>query len=178
MAYFKSLKGRTCLIPSQIGHIMVSNPPHLPWMPSLSLLQRWIPLLETVTSTSSSNCLRCQEAEVEHIINSKHVRNTIHYLIHWKGFPHEENEWIPIKELTNVQIVIKEFHHSNPNAPWLTIKIKKMNTDFKDTPCTCLICLWVPLPSPSPLFQTPECKELKKIYNKYDSSFFEIPPVE
>ena len=28
-----------------------------------------------------------EEVEVEYIIDSKHVGNTIHYLIHWKGFP-------------------------------------------------------------------------------------------
>ena len=64
-----------------------------------------------------------KKAEMEYIINSKHVRNTIHYLIHWKGFPREENEWIPIKELANAQTVIRDFHCSNPNAPRLTIKI-------------------------------------------------------
>ena len=58
-----------------------------------------------------------EEAEVEYIIDSKCVGNTIHYLIHWKGFPHEENEWIPVKELTNTQTVIRDFHHSNPDAP-------------------------------------------------------------
>ena len=33
-----------------------------------------------------------EEAEVEYIIDSKCIGNTIHYLIHWKGFPCEENE--------------------------------------------------------------------------------------
>ena len=117
-----------------------------------------------------------EEAEVEYIINSECVGNTIHYLIHWKWFPHKENEWIPIKELANAQMVIKDFHHSNPNVPWLAIKIRKMSTD--DAPCSCPICPWIPLPTPSPLFQMPECKKLQKQYNKYDSSYFKFPPVE
>ena len=117
-----------------------------------------------------------EEAEVEYIINSKHVGNTIHYLIHWKGFPHEENEWIPVKELANTQTAIKEFHCSNPDTPRLAIKIQKMS--MEDAPCLCPICLHIPLPSPSPLFSLPECKELQKQYNKYDSSYFEFPPVE
>ena len=58
-----------------------------------------------------------EEAEVEYVIDSKCVGNTIHYLIHWKGFPHEENKWIPVKELANAQMAIKDFHCSNPNAP-------------------------------------------------------------
>ena len=80
-----------------------------------------------------------KEVKVEYVINSKHVGNTIHYLIHWKGFPREENEWIPIKELANAQTAIKKFHHSNPNIPRLAIKIRRMSTD--DAPCSCSICL-------------------------------------
>ena len=117
-----------------------------------------------------------EEAEVEYVIDSKHVGNTIHYLIHWKGFPHKENEWIPIKELANAQMAIKEFHCSNPDAPRLAIKIWKMS--MEDASCLCPICLCIPLLSPSPLFSLPECKELQKQYNKYDSSYFEFPPVE
>ena len=116
-----------------------------------------------------------EEAEVEYVIDSKHIGNTIHYLIHWKGFPHKENEWIPVKELANAQTVIKDFHWSNPDAPWLAIKIWKMSTE--DAPCLCPICLQIPLPSPS-LFSSPECKELQKQYNKYDSSYFKFLLVE
>ena len=117
-----------------------------------------------------------EEAEVECVIDSKHVGNTIHYLIHWKGFPCEENKWIPVKELANAQTAIKNFHHSNPDAPQLAIKIQKISTE--DAPCLCPICLWIPLPTPSPLFSSLECKKLQKQYNKYDSSYFEFPPVE
>ena len=113
---------------------------------------------------------------MEYVIDSKYVRNTIHYLIHWKGFPRKENEWISIKELANAQMAIKDFHHSNPDAPQLAIKIQKMSTE--DTPCLCPICLQIPLPLPSPLFSLLECKELQKQYNKYDSSYFEFPPLE
>ena len=67
--------------------------------------------------------LGIKEAEVEYVIDSKCIGNTIHYLIHWKGFPHEENEWIPVKELANAQTAIKDFHCSNPDVPQLTIKI-------------------------------------------------------
>ena len=117
-----------------------------------------------------------EEAEVEYVIDSKCMGNTIHYLIHWKGFPHKENKWIPVKELANAQTVIKEFHHSNPDAPRLAIKIQKMS--MEDAPCLCPICLRITLPSPSPLFSSLECKELQKQYNKYDSSYFEFPLVE
>ena len=117
-----------------------------------------------------------EEAEVEYVIDSKCVGNTIHYLIHWKGFLCEENEWIPVKELANTQTAIKEFHRSNPDMPRLAIKIRKMS--MEDAPCLCPICLCIPLPLPSPLFSSPECKELQKQYNKYDSSYFKFPLVE
>ena len=64
-----------------------------------------------------------EEAEIEYVIDSKRVRNTIHYLIHWKGFPRKENKWIPVKELTNTQGAIKNFHQQNPDAPRLAIII-------------------------------------------------------
>ena len=73
-------------------------------------------------------------------------------------------------------MVIKEFHCFNSNTLQLAIKIQKLSMD--NTPCSCPICLQIPLPSPSPLFQMLECKELQKQYNKYDSSYFEFSPVE
>ena len=115
-----------------------------------------------------------EEAEVEYVIDSKCVG--IHYLIHWKDFPCEENKWIPVKELANAQMAIKDFHCSNPDTPQLAIKIWKMS--MEDTPYLCPICLRIPSPSPSPLFSLPECKELQKQYNKYNSSYFEFPLVE
>lgn len=35
-----------------------------------------------------------EEQEIEEILASKEQRGKIEYLIHWKGFPSEENEWI------------------------------------------------------------------------------------
>ena len=58
-----------------------------------------------------------EEAEVEYIIDLRCIGNIIHYLIHWKGFPCEENKWIPVKELANAQMAIKGFHCHNPDAP-------------------------------------------------------------
>ena len=115
-----------------------------------------------------------EEAEIEYVIDSKRVRNTIHYLIHWKGFPHEENEWIPVKELTNAQRAIRDFHWQNPDAPRLAIVIRRHNKS-KDPDCSCPLCLGILPPSPSSLFITNEFRPFHKRYNCLDNSLFDIP---
>ena len=81
-----------------------------------------------------------EEAEVKYIIDSKRVGNMIHYLIHWKGFPREENEWIPVKELTNAQGAIKDFHRQNPDTLQLAIIIRR-HAESNDPDCSCPLCL-------------------------------------
>ena len=115
-----------------------------------------------------------EEAEVKYVIDSKRVRNTMHYLIHWKGFPHEENEWIPVKKLTNAQGAIKDFHRQNPNTPRLAIVIRR-HTESSDPDCACPLCLGIPPPTPSSLFTTNEFKHFHKKYNRLDNSLFDIP---
>ena len=115
-----------------------------------------------------------EEAEIKYIIDSKHVGNTIHYLIHWKGFPREENEWIPVKELTNTQGAIKNFHRQNPDAPQLAIVIHR-HAESNDPDCSCPLCLGIPPPTPSSLFTTNEFKHFHKKYNRLDNSLFDIP---
>lgn len=44
-------------------------------------------------------------------------RGNVEYLIHWKGFPREENEWKKASELTNAPDAIKDFHQRHPMAP-------------------------------------------------------------
>ena len=115
-----------------------------------------------------------EEAEIKYIIDSKHVGNTIHYLIHWKGFPRKENEWIPVKELTNAQRAIKDFHRQNPDAPRLAIVIRR-HAESNDPDCSCPLCLGIPPPTPSSLFTTNEFRHFHKKYNRLDNSLFDIP---
>ena len=98
----------------------------------------------------------------------------IHYLIHWKGFPREENEWIPVKELTNAQGAIKDFHQQNPDAPRLAIVIHR-HTESNDPDCSCPLCLGILPPTPSPLFTTNEFKQFHRKYTRLDDSLFDIP---
>ena len=115
-----------------------------------------------------------EEAEVEYIIDSKHVGNTIHYLIHWKGFPRKENKWIPAKELTNAQGAIKDFHRQNSDAPRLAIVIRR-HAESSDLDCSCPLCLGILPPTPSSLFTTNEFRHFHKRYNRLDNSLFDIP---
>jgi hypothetical protein len=37
--------------------------------------------------------------------------------VHWKGYPHEEQEWLLASELRNTPQAIANFHHKHPAAP-------------------------------------------------------------
>ena len=54
--------------------------------------------------------------EVEHILNSKKVGHSIHYLIKWCHYNHANNTWEPTANV-NAQELVKEFHTHHPNKP-------------------------------------------------------------
>ncbi|KAG2082730.1 uncharacterized protein F5147DRAFT_538390, partial [Suillus discolor] len=41
----------------------------------------------------------------------------LEYLVHWKGYPREEREWLSASELRNAPQAIADFHHKHPAAP-------------------------------------------------------------
>ena len=57
------------------------------------------------------------EFEVESIIDSQWKGRCLEYLVHWKGYSEEDHTWEPKGNLSNALEAIKDFHHSNPNAP-------------------------------------------------------------
>ena len=57
------------------------------------------------------------EYEVEAILDSKSHRNSVRYLVHWKGYDKSERTWEPIESLTNCHDLLIDFHHWNPNKP-------------------------------------------------------------
>ena len=61
-----------------------------------------------------------EEYEVEEIVDSKMYHGKLKYLVHWKGYPIEERTWEPIKNLSNSQEYIDEFHKKHPSAPQCT----------------------------------------------------------
>jgi hypothetical protein len=50
--------------------------------------------------------------EIELILASQPTRNwkSMQYLVKWKGYPDSENSWIPAKELTHTQELLKAWN--------------------------------------------------------------------
>jgi hypothetical protein len=55
--------------------------------------------------------------EVEEVLDSKLVRNKLHYLVHWKGWPIEECTWEPVANLDSAKELVAKFHRKNPSSP-------------------------------------------------------------
>ncbi|KAG1884421.1 hypothetical protein F4604DRAFT_1522316, partial [Suillus subluteus] len=41
----------------------------------------------------------------------------LEYLVHWKGFPREEREWLKSSELQHASEAVAEFHRNHPAKP-------------------------------------------------------------
>ena len=55
-----------------------------------------------------------EEYEVKEIIGSRTRHNEQEYLIKWEGYDSSENTWELIKNLTNCQQLIEDYHQENP----------------------------------------------------------------
>jgi hypothetical protein len=69
------------------------------------------------------------EFVVEAILDSKLVRNTIRYLVHWKGYDNSERTWEPLRSLTNCDRLLSEFHQANPTKPSSSSRISRRNSE-------------------------------------------------
>jgi hypothetical protein len=58
-----------------------------------------------------------EEQEVEEILDSRVRRDKLEYLVHWKGYPREEREWLTASELQNAPRIIADFHRKHPASP-------------------------------------------------------------
>jgi hypothetical protein len=58
-----------------------------------------------------------EEYEVDYIKNSRKQWNHIEFLVHWKGYPDEDDTWEPRKNITNVQAAIDDFYDKHPKSP-------------------------------------------------------------
>ena len=54
--------------------------------------------------------------DVEDILDSRHYRGRLEYLIQWKGYGPEHNSWEPLRNL-NAPHLIAKFHKNHPSAP-------------------------------------------------------------
>jgi len=64
----------------------------------------------------------------------------LEYLVCWKGYRIEENEWRWAKDVKGSKRLVSEFHHKNPEAPQHISTLNFANlpflpiTNFTDTP--------------------------------------------
>ena len=49
------------------------------------------------------------------------------YLVHWEGYPQEENTWEPVANLEHAQELIDEFHNTHPDHPAPARHIRAMD---------------------------------------------------
>ena len=56
-----------------------------------------------------------EEHEVDHIRDSRTRRGRTEYLVHWKGYPREDDTWEPASNLKHAQHVLKDFLNSRPS---------------------------------------------------------------
>ena len=120
-----------------------------------------------------------EEQEIDEILASRERRNKIKYLVSWKGYPSEENEWISESNLSNAPDAIRDFHRSHLTAPHPEKKLRlRYQADIPDAPCVCPICLETPLPptSSSSLFINPDFLEFRKQFQRYPENMFELVP--
>jgi transposase InsO family protein len=54
--------------------------------------------------------------EVEKILDSRLIRNKLHFLVKWKGYGYEDNQWLAEADL-NTPDLLREFYQRHPGAP-------------------------------------------------------------
>jgi RNase H-like domain found in reverse transcriptase/Reverse transcriptase (RNA-dependent DNA polymerase)/Integrase zinc binding domain/Chromo (CHRromatin Organisation MOdifier) domain len=69
-----------------------------------------------------------EEYEVEAILNSRRRRGQLQYLVHWTGYPREEETWEPQENITHADDLIEEFHRNYPTKPSLSNTVRAVMT--------------------------------------------------
>jgi predicted DNA-binding antitoxin AbrB/MazE fold protein len=66
-----------------------------------------------------------EEFEVEKIVNSRIKRGHLQYLVKWKGFTEDHDEWIDAKtNALHLKDLISEFYSKFPNAEGKRLMIR------------------------------------------------------
>jgi hypothetical protein len=56
------------------------------------------------------------EYEVESILKVRKWGRGVRYLVHWKGYPHEDDTWEPRSNLDHAEQLLADFYIKNPTA--------------------------------------------------------------
>ena len=57
-----------------------------------------------------------EEYKVESILDSRIFRRKVEYLVRWKGYGVEEDEWRPAQDVQGSKRLVAEFHRTHPQA--------------------------------------------------------------
>ena len=57
------------------------------------------------------------EYEIDFIVKARKWGKGIRFLVHWKGYPHEDDTWEPRANLSHAKEILADFYRKNPNAP-------------------------------------------------------------
>jgi hypothetical protein len=68
------------------------------------------------------------EYEAESIRDSRRRRGRVQYLVHWRGYPREDDTWEPVSNLRNSPRLVQEFHTANPHRPSPSNGIRTLGT--------------------------------------------------
>ena len=72
-----------------------------------------------------------EEYEVESILKARRWGRGIRFLVHWKGYPHEDDTWEPRTNLGHAQDALKLFYDTHPDAPGNTAPSKGPRTNLE-----------------------------------------------
>src|SRR5713101_6655627 len=57
-----------------------------------------------------------EQFEVKAILDSCFYRHSLQYLVHWKGYPSSDDQWLPAVELLSAPDLVAAFHTSHPTT--------------------------------------------------------------
>ena len=57
-----------------------------------------------------------EEYEIEEIIDSRRQHGKLYYLVHWLGYPQDEDSWISKNDTSHCQDLVTKFHKNHPLA--------------------------------------------------------------
>jgi hypothetical protein len=57
------------------------------------------------------------EWEIEEVKDKGLIRDQVHYLVKWKGWPTEYNQWIPEEGMDNARLAIQRYEKAKKSVP-------------------------------------------------------------